>query len=165
MAVRTRFPVLLLACALTACGGGGDGNGPAPLPAPAAPAAGTLGDGRLTELMEWARGAQNAPALAAVVIRRGQVVERGAVGLRSADSSVRVTLTDQWHIGSITKSMTSTLAALLVEDGLITWDTRPIDVWPQMASRIHAGFRDITLRQLLSHSSGMNTWAKARASS
>jgi CubicO group peptidase (beta-lactamase class C family) len=105
--------------------------------------------------MEWARGAQNAPALAAVVIRRGQVVERGAVGLRSADSSVRVTLTDQWHIGSITKSMTSTLAALLVEDGLITWDTRPIDVWPQMASRIHAGFRDITLRQLLSHSSGM----------
>ncbi len=50
--------------------------------------------------------------------------------------------------------MTSTLAALMVEDGSITWDTRPIDVWPQMAGSIHSGFRDVTLRQLLSHSSG-----------
>ncbi len=152
---RRRWPALLLAGALAACGGGGDGSGPAPLPTTTAPAAGTLGDGRLNDLLEWARASQNAPALAAIVIRHGQVVERGAVGLRSTDSSVRVTTADQWHIGSITKSMTSTLAALLVEDGLITWDTRPIDVWPQMASRIHSGFRDITLRQLLSHSSGM----------
>src|SRR5688572_17518386 len=155
MAASKRWSVMLLACALTACGGGSDGSGPAPLPTTTAPAAGTLGDGRLNELLEWARASQNAPALAAVVIRRGQVIERGAVGLRSADASVRVTLDDQWHIGSITKSMTSTLAALMVEDGLITWDTRPIDVWPQMASRIHSGFRDVTLRQLLSHSSGM----------
>jgi CubicO group peptidase (beta-lactamase class C family) len=155
MSTRTRWPVMLLASSLVACGGGGDGMGPPPLPTPAAPAAGTLGDGRLNELIEWARAAQNAPALAAVIIRHGQVVERGAVGLRSVQGSARVTTTDQWHIGSITKSMTATLAALLVEDGLITWDTRPIDVWPQMASTIHAGFRDTTLRQLLSHSSGM----------
>jgi CubicO group peptidase (beta-lactamase class C family) len=155
MANRRPWPVMLLVVALAACGGGGDGSGPAPLPTTTAPAAGTLGDGRLNELIEWARASQNAPALAAVVIRHGQVVERGAVGLRSTDATVRVTTADQWHIGSITKSMTATLAALLVEDGLITWDTRPIDVWPQMASRIHAGFREITLRQLLSHSSGM----------
>lgn len=155
MANRRPWPVMLLVGALAACGGGNDGSGPPPLPPTTAPAAGTLGDGRLNELMEWARASQNAPALATIVIRHGQVVERGAVGLRSADSSVRVTAADQWHIGSITKSMTSTLAALLVEDGLIAWDTRPIDVWPQMASRIHSGFRDVTLRQLLSHSSGM----------
>jgi CubicO group peptidase (beta-lactamase class C family) len=145
----------LLACLLVACGGGGDGKGPAPLPTPTPPAAGTIGDGRLNEILEWARASQNAPAMATVVIRRGQVVEKAAVGLRSADASVRVTTDDQWHIGSITKSMTATLAAILVEDGLITWDTRPIDVWPEMAARIHSGFREITLRQLLSHTSGM----------
>ena len=144
----------LLCCALTACGGG-DGSGPKPLPTPTAPAPGTLGDGRLAELIEWARASQNAPALAVVVIRRGQVVERGAVGLRSADGTARVTTNDQWHMGSITKSMTATLAALLVEDGLIAWNTRPIDVWPELGNSIHAGFREITLRQLLSHTSGM----------
>lgn len=148
---------LPLACVVVACGGGGGGSskGPAPLPTPAAPAAGTIGDGRLDEILEWARGSQNLPAMAAVVIRRGQVVEMAAVGVRSIDAGVRVTTADQWHIGSITKSMTATLAAMLVEDGLISWDTRPIDVWPDMADRIHSGFRETTLRQLLSHTSGM----------
>jgi CubicO group peptidase (beta-lactamase class C family) len=153
-----RWSAIILACALHACGGGdgkGNGKGPPPLPAPQPPAAGTLGDGRLNELIEWARASQNVPAMAAVVIRRGQIVEKGAVGLRSAQGSVRVTADDRWHIGSITKSMTATLAAILVEDGLITWDTRPIDVWPELAGSIHSGFRDITLRQLLSHTSGM----------
>lgn len=146
---------MLLGCALVACGGGGDGKGPAPLPTPQAPAAGTLGDGRLDQILEWARNSQNLPAVAVIVIRRGQVVEKGAVGLRSALASVRVSTQDQWHIGSMTKSMTATLAAILVEDGLITWDTRPIDVWPEISGRIDSGFRDTTLRQLLSHTSGM----------
>lgn len=151
-----RWPAFLLTLTLAACGGGGgDGKGPPALPTPPAPAAGTLGDGRLPEILEWARSSQQVPAIAAVVIRRGRVVEKGAVGLRSADASVRVTADDQWHLGSITKSMTGTLAAILVEDGIISWDTRPLDVWPEMAGQINAGFRDTTLRQLLSHTSGM----------
>ncbi len=149
-----RFSVALLVCVLAACGGGDDGSGPAPLPAPPAPAAGTLGDGRLSELIEWARASQQVPAMGAIVIRNGQVTERAALGLRSADGGPSVTTTDQWHMGSITKSMTSTLAALMVEDGLIGWDTTPAQVWPELA-RIHADFRDATLRQFLSHTSGM----------
>ena len=147
--------VVLIALALAACGGGGDAAGPPALPAPVEPAPGTVGDGRLDELIEWARASQNAPALAVVVVRHGQVAERGAVGLRSADATVHVTLDDQWHLGSITKSMTSTLAALLVEDGLITWETRPIDVWPELANNIDQGFANATLKQFLSHSSGL----------
>ena len=150
-----RLGVALLACVLTACGGGDDGSGPAPLPAPPAPAAGTLGDGRLSELIEWARASQQAPAMGAIVIRNGQVTERAALGLRSADGGPGVTTADKWHMGSITKSMTATLAALMVEDGLIGWDTTPVQVWPDLANDIHADFRNATLRQFLSHTSGM----------
>ena len=144
-----------IAVLLVACGGGGDPAGPPPQPLPAAPAPGTLGDGRLSENLEWARASQGLPALSAVIIRDGLVVERAAVGLRSADANVQVTTTDRWHLGSITKSMTATLAATLVEDGLIDWDTTPVEVWPELANDIDAGFRNITLRQLLSHTSGM----------
>ena len=77
------------------------------------------------------------------------------VGLRSADGGPAATVDDRWHMGSITKSMTSTLAALMVEDGLISWDTTPLDVWPELANDIHADFRNATLRQFLSHTSGM----------
>lgn len=93
--------------------------------------------------------------MAAIIIRRGQVAERGAVGLRSAASGIPVTADDQWHMGSLTKSMTATLAAIMVEDGLITWDTTPLEVWPSLANSIHADYRNTTLRQFLSHTSGM----------
>jgi CubicO group peptidase (beta-lactamase class C family) len=151
----TRLFFALVASLLTACGGGNDGSGPPPLPTPPAPAAGTVGDGRITELIEWARSAQGVPAMGVIVIRSGQVAERGVVGMRSADGGPAVTTEDSWHLGSITKSMTATLAAVLVEDGVITWDTTPLEVWPELTNDIHSGFRNITLRQLLSHTSGM----------
>lgn len=153
-----RFPrglVVSLSGLLASCGGGSDGRGPAPLPTPQAPGAGTLGDGRISQLLEWARSSQNAPAVGAVVIRNGEVVERAVVGVRSTASSVPATVQDQWHLGSITKSMTATLAAVLVEDGLITWDTTPAQVWPASVNEMNANFRDVTLRQFLSHTSGM----------
>src|SRR5262245_19373669 len=114
-----------------------------------------LGDGRLPQLLEWARNTQNAPAVGAIVIRNGEVAERAVAGVRSTAGSLPVTLDDQWHLGSLTKSMTSTLAAVLVEDGLIGWDTTPAQVWPESVKDMHADFRNVTLRQFLSHTSGM----------
>lgn len=146
--------LVMLGC--TACGGGGGGSGgPQPLPISGAPSAGTLGDGRLAEITEWARDSQDVPAMAVLIVRNGEVVERAAVGRRSASRDVLVTTEDRWHLGSMTKAMTSTLAAVLVEDGLIRWDSTPAEVWPEMANEIHSGFRNATLRQFLSHTSGM----------
>lgn len=146
--------VVILSGLLGSCGGG-DSSGPAPLPTPQAPAAGTVGDGRLPQLLEWARSSQNAPAVGAIVIRNGEIAERAVVGVRSTASSVPATVDDQWHLGSITKSMTSTLAAVLVEDGVITWDTTPAQVWPASVNDMNASFRNVTLREFLSHTSGM----------
>lgn len=150
-----RLLAALVTCALVACGGGGDKTGPAPLPTPQAPAAGVVGDGRLAQLVEWARNSQNAPALGVIVIRNGIVAESAVSGVRSTASSVPVTIDDQWHLGSITKSMTATLAAVLVEDGSIGWDTTPAEVWPAWVDDMNAGFRHVTLRQFLSHTAGM----------
>jgi len=153
---RSRLPAAIALLVLFASCGGDQGlKGPAAKPIPPAPAAGVVGDGRLSELLEWARASQDLPAVTAVVLRQGQIAERGAVGLRSKGASVAVTTQDRWQVGSITKSMTATLAALMVEEGTITWDSRPLDVWPELANSINPGFRDTTLRQLLSHSSGM----------
>lgn len=44
-------------------------------------------------------------------------------GLRVAGGDDPVERTDPWHIGSLTKSMTATLAARLVAEGTISWDT------------------------------------------
>ncbi|UCE50381.1 MAG: beta-lactamase family protein, partial [Phycisphaerales bacterium] len=66
-----------------------------------------------------------------------------------------VGLNDLWHIGSCSKAMTATLAAKLVEEGRLRWDTTLAEVFPELAEKLDPVKRGITLEQLLSHRSGL----------
>lgn len=95
------------------------------------------------------------PALGCVVVRSNQIVAMGAVGVRKWNfPSTQVTVNDRWHHGSITKSMTATLAAMMVEKGEIRWDSTLAEVFPDFASSMHPQWREVTLELLLSNRSG-----------
>ncbi len=154
--MRIVAPLLVLTL-IAGCGGSSGSstahdNGPDAAPPPAA---GTVGDGTLTDLAEWARQSERVPALGVVLVGAGQILELAAAGKRSADATAPVTVDDRWHIGSLTKSMTATLAGVLIDQSLIEWTTTPLDVWPELDAVMHPGFRDVTLRSLLAHTSGM----------
>ncbi len=51
--------------------------------------------------------------------------------------------------------MTATLIAMLVEDGTLRWDQTLAESLPDLASRMHADYRGVTLEQLLSHRAGV----------
>ncbi len=93
------------------------------------------------------------PALAAAVVRGEKIVGQGAVGVRKQGSHEMVTLTDKFHIGSNTKSMTATIAAMLVEEGKLSWQTTLSEVFPEIKT-MSAQYQAVTLEQLLSHRSG-----------
>jgi CubicO group peptidase (beta-lactamase class C family) len=95
------------------------------------------------------------PALAAAVVRDGTVIAAGAVGTRRVGSSIPVTINDRFHLGSDTKAMTALLAAMLVEESKLRWDTTVGEVFPELAAHMDAGLRGVTLTQLLSHTSGV----------
>lgn len=95
------------------------------------------------------------PALAAAVVKNGEIVAAGAVGTRRAGADIPVTLDDRFHIGSDTKAMTALLAAMLVEEGTLRWDSTPAQVFPEFAARMDPGFAAVTLDRLLSHSGGL----------
>ncbi|MDP2471668.1 MAG: serine hydrolase domain-containing protein [Candidatus Palauibacterales bacterium] len=116
---------------------------------------GVAGDGQLAEALEPIRAAFDVPALGAILIHQGQIVETAAVGRRSLGSATQVTTGDQWHVGSLTKAMTATLAAVLVEEGHLDWTTTIAEGLPGIAPLILSGFEDITLEELLSHTSGL----------
>ena len=94
------------------------------------------------------------PSLATVVFSSKEILAEGADGERRAGSGARVTISDKFHVGSITKSMTGTLAAILVEDGTLDWKTALGEAAPDI--RMHADVRGITLEQLLRHRSGLD---------
>jgi CubicO group peptidase (beta-lactamase class C family) len=66
-----------------------------------------------------------------------------------------VTVNDRFHLGSDTKAMTALLAAMLVEEGKLRWSSTVGEVFPELAGRMDAGLKNVTLAQLLSHTSGV----------
>ncbi len=147
---------------VAACGGGGSGGasnpppitgGPGIPPSPMDP--GVLGDGTMTALVENVRDRHGLPALTAIIVAQGQIADQAASGVRSINNSALVTTADRWHLGSITKAMTATLAAILVEQSVISWDTTPLDIWPELAASMHPQYQSVTVVDLLSHQAGL----------
>jgi CubicO group peptidase (beta-lactamase class C family) len=115
---------------------------------------GVCASGSLGEWLEPIREANRLPALAAAVVKGGETVAVGAVGVRRHDSSEPVTVDDRWHIGSCTKSMTAALAAMLVEEGRLRWDTTLDELFADLAPQMPPPWRSVTLEQLLAHRGG-----------
>lgn len=113
-----------------------------------------LGYGDLHGFLDAYRQAYGLPAMAAAVVDTSGIVAMGAAGERRIGSGVEVTSTDAWHIGSSAKSMTATLVAILVEDGLISWETTVAEAFPESSEGMDAGWRAVTIEQLLTHRGG-----------
>lgn len=105
--------------------------------------------------LEALRAGVNTPAMAAAASKAGGRSIALATGLRAIGHEQRVTTSDQWHLGSITKSMTATLVARLAEAGRISWNDTIGSVLGGAIPDMRAEYRDVTFRHLCSHRSGM----------
>lgn len=94
------------------------------------------------------------PAIGVAVVTSDGLIGAGTVGVRSYGSPDKVTTNDQWHIGSCTKTMTATLAARLVDRGLLVWDSKVGDLLGPLIPKMDASWKNVTLEQLLCHRSG-----------
>jgi len=90
--------------------------------------------------------------LAAMVMIDGHVEGVAAVGERKKGSGVRLELDDRWHLGSITKSVTATMIARLIESGQMQWSDTVGECLPD--AMMHEEWKRVTLRQLLTHTAG-----------
>ena len=108
-----------------------------------------------TKLAEICRK-HDVPALAAAVVNAKGLVTSDCFGVRKRGTSDELEMSDRFPIGSCTKSMTATLAAVLVDAGKIEWNTTIGDVWPTATDAdIHPKLHTVTLDELLSHQSGL----------
>ena len=80
-------------------------------------AADVADDSPLAKLVAEQRKEGKLVGLAAMVMVDGKVTASAAGGARKQGSKTKVEVTDRWHLGSITKSITATMIARLVEAG------------------------------------------------
>jgi CubicO group peptidase (beta-lactamase class C family) len=87
------------------------------------------------------------------IYRIGHPVEQAVTGIRRADGKEPVHRDDRWHIGSIGKPMTSTLVALLIDQGKLRWNSTLAELLPDVKMRPE--YQAVTIEQLLQHRSGL----------
>jgi CubicO group peptidase (beta-lactamase class C family) len=94
------------------------------------------------------------PGGIAAIVENGKASFKVASGVRKRGDAEAFTDNDKVHIGSCGKAMTATLAGILIDEGKLTWDTKIIDVFPELAEQIHEEYRSVTISHLLSHYAG-----------
>jgi CubicO group peptidase (beta-lactamase class C family) len=95
------------------------------------------------------------PGMAAIAFRGDEVLEEACTGIRCQGKTDAITRDDRFHLGSLTKSMTSSLAALLIEEKRMAWDDTVEKLLGKKIPAIHKDYRTVTLRQLCEHRGGM----------
>jgi CubicO group peptidase (beta-lactamase class C family)/pimeloyl-ACP methyl ester carboxylesterase len=96
----------------------------------------------------------NIPGITAAVVVGGRVVT-GAAGVREAGTATPVQAGDAFHLGSTTKALTATLAGVLVDKGVVRWNTTIAKAFPELKGKIRQDYQNVTLAQLLSHTGGI----------
>lgn len=95
-----------------------------------------------------------APALAAMAAWATEAPKIWVDGERAIDSHVAASSDDKWHIGSVTKSMTATLVARLVDAKAIRWDDTVAGLLGAKVSKLQPAYAQASFKHLLSHRAG-----------
>lgn len=99
------------------------------------------------------------PGLAIAVVKDGQVVLAKGYGVRRMGDATPVDANTLFQIASNTKAFTSAALAMLVDDGKIQWDDPVIKHMPAFQMYDPYVTREITIRDLLVHRSGLGLGA------
>lgn len=103
--------------------------------------------------------AHGTPGMAIAVVKDGKLVHAQGYGVRKLGGSEPVDADTIFPTGSTGKAVTAAALAILVDDGKLAWDDRIIDHLPDF--RMHDAWvtREMTVRDLLTHRSGLGLGA------
>jgi N-acyl-D-aspartate/D-glutamate deacylase/CubicO group peptidase (beta-lactamase class C family) len=108
-------------------------------------------DDAIDAIVRAQMAAQRVPGMAVAVVRRGEVIKAAGYGLANVEHNSPVTADTIFQSGSVGKQFTAAAVMLQVEDGRIAL-TDPLTKFFPDAPPI---WRDITVRHLLTHTSGI----------
>jgi len=99
---------------------------------------------------------QHIPGLSLVVVKAGKVVQAEGFGLANVELKVPVKAETVFQSGSVGKQFTATAVMMLVEEGKIGLD----DPLTKYFADAPPAWKDVTVRELLSHTAGFGDYPK-----
>ena len=95
------------------------------------------------------------PGLAVGVVYRDEVIFLGGFGVKELGRSDPIDAETLFQIGSVSKSFAAGAVVALVDDGLVGWDDPIVEHLPWFRVKDPWITRSMTIRDILSHRSGM----------
>lgn len=133
----------IIAFSLVACSSGGDSKND-----------NHLNKESLKSVLNEYRMQYDIPALAIGILTPDTIII-AADGIKDVITKKEINVLDQFHIGSCTKAMTAFMAARLIEKGILSWDSRIVEIFPEWEQNILDFYKDKTIADLLSHRAGI----------
>ncbi len=113
----------------------------------------------LDAVVERAMKTFEVPGIGLAIVKDGQVVVAKGYGVRRMGETARVDGKTLFGIASNTKVFTAIALGLLVEEGKLEWDGRVVDYLPWFQMWDPYVTRELTIRDLLVHRSGLGLGA------
>jgi len=105
--------------------------------------------------IEKSRTDWQAPGMAVAVVKEGKVIFKKAYGIRELGKVDKVDTETLFACASTTKAMTATCIGMLVDEGKLKWDDLVITYLPEYQLFDPAVTRELRIRDLLTHNSGV----------
>ncbi|MGC4044945.1 MAG: serine hydrolase domain-containing protein [Armatimonas sp.] len=94
------------------------------------------------------------PGIAVAIVKDGKVVRKKGYGYADLEHKARVTTDTPYQLASVTKQFTATAIMMLVEEGKLKLEDRV----SQHLTDLPAAWSEVTIRQLLNHTSGIKSY-------
>lgn len=112
----------------------------------------------LSRMVEQARHKFGLPALAVAIISSDRITPSEVQGVAIHGQPNEVSPASFFHIGSCSKSILAVIAAKLIEDNRIGWDTKFFDIFPELRVGSLPGYHGITLEDLFLCRAGIKAY-------
>jgi len=110
---------------------------------------------RIDQVLETAVAQQRIVGAVAAVHRRGELIYHRAVGLADRETGREMTLATPHRLASLTKPITTVAALALLDRGVLALDQSVTRWLPEFQPRFAGAAAKITIRHLLTHTSGL----------
>lgn len=121
--------------------------------------AGNISEAEIDALANRALEAFQVPGMSIGIVKGGKSYHLKGYGKRDANAGAPVDPYTIFKIASNSKAFTSAALAILVDEGKIRWDDRVADILPEFRLYDPYVTREMTVRDLLTHRSGLGLGA------
>lgn len=110
----------------------------------------------IEEKAEKRRTELGIPGMSLVIVKDGQIIYMKGLGYKDFEKKIPVTPDTQFAIGSATKAFTALSVLMSADDGKVNLDASPRTYLPYFKMKDTETDKNMTVRDLMDHSSGLN---------